>query len=175
MFAVSGQASIALNPIWTKLQSDSLPVPKNIENLLFYVQRDPDSNTVVYELNLNVDGKLNEKEPIKIYWIRYTEKGIRRDLNYFQRKLAYGLNVKKLSPDNFELQFVCYAKLTLNLSKDATGKYQVYTNLNRKKVILNRVFVRIVGGSFWVPNVVYIDLFGREDISGKAASSRIKP
>jgi len=173
--AIPGQASVALTRVVTELQNDTLPVPKNIKNLLFYVQRDPNSNTVIYELNLMANGKLNEKEPVKIYWIRYTEKGIHRDLNYFQRKLAYGLNVKKLSSDSFELQFVCYSKLTLTLSKDAAGKYHVYTDINQKIAILNRVFVRIDGGTFWVPNVIYADLIGKDTVSGKVISRRIKP
>ena len=173
--ALPAQAAVNHNLSWTKLPSDTLPVPKNIKNMLFYVQRDPNSNTVIYELNLNSNGKLNEKEPVKIYWVRYAEKGIRQDLNYFQRKLAYGLNVNKISQDNYELKFVCYSKLIFNLSKDAAGNFQVYTTINNNKAILNRVFARINGGTFWVPNVVYVDLFGTEVISGKKFTSRIKP
>ena len=169
------QASPAPKTIWIKAISDTLPVPKNIKNLLFYVQRDPNTNTVIYELNLKPDGKINENEPIKIYWIRYAEKGIRRDLNYFQRKLAYGLNVKKISPGNYEFQFVCYSKLTFRLSQDQSGKYHVYTNLNQNNAIVNRVFARINGGSFWVPNVEYVDIFGKEVATGKEVRSRIMP
>ena len=172
---VSGQAAVTRYPVFTEVQKDTLPVPKNIKNLLFYVQRDPNINTVIYELNLTPEGKVNEKEPVKIYWIRYAEKGEHKELNYFQRKLAYGLDVKKLSATNFELRFVCYPKLAFYLSKDTNGKYHVYTDINQKKAILNRAFVRIKGGTFWVPNVVHVNLFGREAATGKEISTRFKP
>ena len=173
--AVSGQAAVVRFPVFTEVQKDTLPVPKNIKNLLFYVQRDPNINTVIYELNLSPDGKVNEKEPVKIYWIRYAEKGEQKELNYFQRKLAYGLDVKRLSANNFELRFVCYPKLALYLTKDPAGKYRVYTDINQRKATLSRAFVRIKGGTFWVPNVVHVDLFGKEATTGKEISTRFKP
>jgi len=175
IIALPGQASVVRYQALTTLQNDTLPVPKNIKNLLFYVQRDPNTNTVIYELNQTPDGKLNEKEPVKIYWIRYAEKGVRQDLNYFQRKLAYGINVKKITPQDYELRFVCYPKLVLNLAKDKNGIYHVYSNINQKKAILNRVFVRIQGGTFWVPNVLYADLYEKDLASGKEIINRIKP
>ncbi|PIQ21181.1 MAG: DUF4833 domain-containing protein [Cytophagales bacterium CG18_big_fil_WC_8_21_14_2_50_42_9] len=159
----------------TQVPQDTLPVPKGIKNLLFYVQRDPNINTVVYELNVNAQGVLNEKEPVKIYWIRYAEKGERKDLSFIQRKFAYGLETKKLSPEKYELKFVSYSKLPLYLQKGTDGKYHVYTQFNQKQAMLNRAFVRIQGGTFWVPNVLYVDLIGREPGSLKVVTRRIIP
>ncbi|WP_374761916.1 DUF4833 domain-containing protein [Dyadobacter frigoris] len=36
------------------------------------MQRDPDSNTICYTLNLDKNGLLNEKDPVKIFWVRYS-------------------------------------------------------------------------------------------------------
>lgn len=155
--------------------ADTLPVPKGIKEMLFYVQRDPNANTVVYELNRAPQGTLNEAEPIRAFWIRYADGGERKELNYIQRKFAYGLNTKKLGKDNYELTFVSYAKMALYLRKDATGRYNVYATINQKEAILDRVFVRIEGGTFWVPNVVYVELKGRDTATGKAVSARFKP
>nr|WP_256488682.1 DUF4833 domain-containing protein [Pontibacter sp. HSC-36F09] len=156
-------------------KADSLPVPKGIKDLKFYVQRDPNANTVVYELNRNAKGLLNEAEPIRIYWIRYADGGERKELNYIQRKFAYGLNTKKLGKDNYELKFVSYGKLPLYLRKAKDGKYHVYTTINKQEAILNRVFVRIEGGTFWVPNVLYVELSGYDAATGKAVTGRFKP
>ncbi|MFT2010728.1 DUF4833 domain-containing protein [Pontibacter sp. 13R65] len=156
-------------------KADTLPVPKNVKNLKFYVQRDPNANTVVYQLNEVSPGVLNEQEPIHVFWIRYAEGGEQKELNYVQRKFAYGLNTKKLGKDNYELKFVCYSKLSLYLRKAADGKFNVCTTINEKEAILDRVFVRVEGGTFWVPNVLYVELKGRDAATGKPISSRFKP
>ena len=74
---------------------DDFPVPNNVPGLLFYIQRDPNANTICYQLNMDERGRLSEKDPVNAFWIRYTDGGIRRDLNYLQRKFAYGINVKE--------------------------------------------------------------------------------
>ncbi|WP_299825672.1 DUF4833 domain-containing protein [uncultured Pontibacter sp.] len=159
----------------TEAKADTLPTPKGIKDLMFYVQRDPNSNTVVYELNKTPQGALNEADPIHPFWIRYADAGERKELNYIQRKFAYGLNTRKLSKDNYELKFVSYNKLALYLRKAADGKYHVYTAINKKEAILDRVFVRIEGGTFWVPNVLYVELTGRDAVTGKVVTGRFKP
>ncbi len=170
----SAKASTRLETNYT-VRADSLPVPKGIKHMLFYVQRDPNANTVVYELNKTADGKLNEKEPVHAFWIRYADGGERKELNYVQRRFAYGLHTKKMGNDSYELTFVSYAKLALYLRKAPDGNYHVYTTIHKQEAILDRVFVRVEGGSFWVPNVVYVELKGRNAATGKAVTERFKP
>ncbi|RNI22066.1 DUF4833 domain-containing protein [Rufibacter latericius] len=152
-----------------------LPTPKGISNMLFFVQRDPNTNTIVYEWNLNSKGVPNEDEPVKIYWIRYADGGKKQDLNFIQRKFAYGLNVKKINDEKYELKFVSYSKRAFYLQKGPDGRFHVYATINKKQAQLDRIFVRIEGGSFWVPNVVYAELKGREAATGKEIVERFKP
>jgi hypothetical protein len=44
----------------------ALPVPKGIKNELFYLQRDPNKNTVIYELNLKMSFFISKEIQIKI-------------------------------------------------------------------------------------------------------------
>src|ERR1700753_4000546 len=69
-------------------QDDKFPVPADNVSRLFYVQRNPNTNTIIYELN-NKDGHLDTENPIHVYWIKYADKGQLEELNYIQRKLAY--------------------------------------------------------------------------------------
>ncbi|MGE0568038.1 MAG: DUF4833 domain-containing protein [Bacteroidia bacterium] len=46
--------------------ANSYPKPEGVDNLLFYVQRTINANTIVYTLNQDKDGNLYEKEPIKV-------------------------------------------------------------------------------------------------------------
>ena len=50
------------------------PSPPISKDILFYIQRNQNLNTVVYELNRLHDGRINEEYPMHIYWIRYSEK-----------------------------------------------------------------------------------------------------
>ena len=154
---------------------DSFPIPRNVPGLLFYIQRDPNTNTICYEINTDNRGNLKNSDPVHVFWIRYPEGGIRRDLNYLQRKFAYGINAKSVGNGTYELRSVAYSKLPLYLRRDATNQYHVYTAIDKRECILSRVFIRIDGGSFWSPNVLYIELKGKDVVTGKTIVQRIKP
>ncbi|CAN5917478.1 hypothetical protein BH24BAC1_BH24BAC1_07400 [soil metagenome] len=154
----------------------SFPEPKGIPNMLFYLQRDPDPNTVVYQLNLTDEGRLNEAEPIKVFWIRYAEQGQRRELNYIHRKFAFGVNTKKISPEKYEFHLVSHDKIRFLLSKGKDGNFHVYTTIANQNAILKRIYVRIEsGGSFWVPNIPFVDFFGIQEGGGKEIVGRYIP
>ncbi|MBK9149782.1 MAG: DUF4833 domain-containing protein [Saprospiraceae bacterium] len=69
------------------------PEPEMYANRLFYIQRNQNSNAVIYEANLLAGGLLNLDEPISIHWIQFDpvtgeEKSSRSTI--FRKKLAYG-------------------------------------------------------------------------------------
>lgn len=142
--------------------------------MLFYIQRDPNINTAVYAINYLENGKINKSNPVKGYWIRYAEKGERKDFNYIQRRFAYGIESKILNNEEFELQFAAYKKLPITLKKiDLDQKYHAFVNVNRKKIQVEKIFVRIEGGSFWLPNVKYAEVTGIDASSNKIITERI--
>ncbi|WP_374173552.1 DUF4833 domain-containing protein [Flavobacterium tructae] len=152
----------------------NFPTPKNVDNMLFYIQRDPNINTAIYAINYQENGKINKSNPIKAYWIRYAEKGEKKDFNYLQRKFAYGIETKTLENEEFEFKFVSYKKLALTLKKiEADQKYHVFANVNQKKIQVEKIFVRIEGGSFWLPNVKYAEVTGIETLSNKTITERM--
>lgn len=61
-----------------------LPKPPVSPNLLFYLQRSKDSNTVVYEANVAANHTLDADKPVDVYWIRYAEDGQRKKLSALQ-------------------------------------------------------------------------------------------
>lgn len=170
-----GYERVETNAITNVSDPDTFPVPSNVSGLLFYIQRDPNTNTIVYELNVDDRGKVSDKQPVHTFWIRYPEGGMRKDLNYLQRKFAYGINSRSIGNGNYELRSVAYSKLPLLLRRDVKNQYHVYADINNKKCVLSRVFIRIDGGTFWSPNVLYIELKGVEILTGKTIIQRIKP
>jgi hypothetical protein len=150
------------------------PEPTNISKL-FYIQRDPNANTLIYELNTDKTGELDTDNPLHVYWIRYADKGQREELNYIQRKFAYGVTAKQVKNDQFDIRFVAYKKMPLNLQKSNDGKYHIFATIANKQAILNRIFVKVEGGSFWIPNIVYVEMKGTDPATGKEIMERFKP
>ncbi|WP_210522099.1 DUF4833 domain-containing protein [Hymenobacter terricola] len=153
--SASLQASPARQP------GPAFPVPTGIANQLFYLQRDPNPNTVIYQLNVNSAGQLNEKEPVRVFWIRYTEQSQQQDLSFIQRRFAYGLTAKKLALNKYELKFAAYNKVPFYLQRSGVDKtFHVFTVIANQQIALTRVYLHIEGGTFWVPNVKYIEFKG---------------
>src|SRR4051812_538498 len=69
---------------------ENFPVPPASASQLFYLQRTPNTNTIVYELNLK-NGVPDADNPVHAFWLRYQEKGQQEELSYIQRKFAYGI------------------------------------------------------------------------------------
>lgn len=150
----------------------NFPTPKNVDHMLFYLQRDPNTNTLIYALNLQGNGSINTLNPVSIYWIRYGEHREKKELGYIQKKFAYGLITKEIAKDKFELKFVSHKALPLYLSK-VDQKYIVTVTVENKNIRVNRIFIRIVGGSFWLPNVRYALIEGTDMVTGKSTIEKI--
>ena len=155
--------------------ADSFPIPPHRSNSLFYLQRTPNINTIICELN-EKNGMLDQEDPVHVLWIRYTEQKQRQELNFVQRHFAYGIKSRALGNDSYELHFVSYKKLNMYLKKSpADNQHHVYFNIDNKQVILSRIFIKInPGGSFWSPNVEYLEFRGTDPDSGKELMQRIK-
>lgn len=161
---------------WAQTKDPSpinFPTPKNVDNMLFYLQRDPNTNTLIYALNLKENGSINADSPIQVYWIRYGEKGQKKDLGYIQRKFAYGIDTKALGGDKYEFHFVSHKKLSFYLQRYSDKSYHASVTINNHTIKVNRLFVRIQGGSFWFPNVRYAEVEGIDEATGKPIVERV--
>lgn len=150
----------------TLVDKDKLPIP-NEKDQLFYLQRDPNTNTVIYSLNMK-DGKPDPSNPVLAYWIRYADTGEKEKLSFMQRRMAYGISHKEIQPGVFEMHLQAYKALTIRLSPNSqTGKYQALVKVKDDEIILNRLFARVLGGSIFKPKVEYIEVYGTSLKSGK--------
>lgn len=155
---------------------DTFPVPKGNPLQLFYLQRTANVNTIVCELNLNAKGVPDPEKPINVYWILYTEGAAKKELNYIQRNFAYGMDAKSIGNGVYQLNFVSYKRRLFYLKWHTAGnRYQVFASINNREAVLQRIFVKVEGGSFWVPNIVYVEFRGTDPITGKEVIERFKP
>ncbi|HET9058080.1 MAG TPA: DUF4833 domain-containing protein [Chitinophagaceae bacterium] len=153
--------------------ADTFPVPSGNMYQLFYLQRQPNTNTIVVELRVK-EGKVDDEIPVHVFWQRYTEDGKRAELNFIQRKFAYGIQTKKIADGIFDLNFVSYRKIKFRLERGKDNFWRVYANLvNGSRMILRRVYLHINGGSFWKPRVEYVELKGNDPVTYKEIRERV--
>ena len=150
----------------------NFPVPDGNPNQLFYLQRTPNANTVVYELNY-INGNLDEAHPIHVFWIRYGEQGQKAELSSVQRNFAYGIKTVPVEKDVYEISFLSYRKYVMQLKKGVDNKYYVFTTVNGKPAILKKIYLEVDGGPFWSPNVKYAELTAVDPDTNKQVFERI--
>jgi Domain of unknown function (DUF4833) len=154
-------------------QEKGFPIPAGNSKQLFYLQRTPNKNTIVYELNYK-NGEIDSEEPVHGFWIRYQEDGQKEDLNYIQRKFAYGLKTKKIAENQYEISFVSYKKYKMFLRMGADKKFHLYTTINQLTAELTSIYLKINGGAFWTPNIEYVDIYGVDPTNRSVMKERMK-
>lgn len=155
---------------------DSFPIPKPTAKQLFYLQRTTNSNTIICDLNTDAKGQVLKDNPVHVYWIRYDEGGEKKELSYIQETFAYGIKHDLLPNGVYKLHFVSYKKQVFFLKRSLKdNQYKVYFLLNNKEFVLQKLFVKIEGGTFWVPNVIYMELIGKDEYTGTVISYKFKP
>jgi Domain of unknown function (DUF4833) len=154
--------------------ADTFPVPSGNPYQLFYLQRQPNTNTIAVELNIK-NGQVDLDNPVHVYWLRYQhENGQRVELNFIQRNFAYGMNVDKISPGIYNLSFVSYKKLKIRLERGANNVWRAFFHAaNGSNIILKRIYLHINGGTLWKPKVDYVELKGLEQGTYKEVRERI--
>ncbi|MBP6386185.1 MAG: DUF4833 domain-containing protein [Pseudarcicella sp.] len=170
---INGQKTKKRNETTSQVQ---YPVPAESNVRLFYLQRSTNINTVIYDANLTSNRKLDLKNPTNTYWVLFTENGIKKELTNIQRTLAYGLktSVLKSDPNAVEGHFLAYKERTFTIKLDAKGTPIALFPINGKKQILKRIFVKI-DDSGMMPKVLYVELWGKDVVSGKDVYEKFKP
>jgi hypothetical protein len=156
--------------------AERFPVPPDSPNRLFYIQRSSNANTVVYDANLLSNKTLHPKDPVHTYWIRYGERGQREELTTIQRTLAYGLYTDRIKTESnaFEGYFLAYRKRKFIVRMDGRGNPIALFPINGKLQVLKRVYVS-VDESNMMPSVNYIELFGKDQATGKDVYEKFRP
>ena len=157
------------------LGGDRFPVPPDSPIRLFFIQRSTNINVAVYDANL-IGGRLNPKDPVRTYWYKFNEKPPIEELTMVQRTLAYGLYTSAIQGilNAFEGHFLAYRKRKFIVKQDASGNPIALFLINGKMQILKRVYVKVDETKF-LTTVDYIELFGKDPVTGKDVYERFKP
>jgi hypothetical protein len=137
-------------------------------NQLFYVQRSPNSNTVVYAARLDAQGNLDSRTPVEAFWRKFNIDGSRQKLNFIERMMAYGVKLSPRKPGQpVTFTIAALPQRLLTVSLDAQHHPQATMTVGGRTVRLVYVYLQVVEGGL-MPQVPSLDIFGIDTSSGKA-------
>ena len=142
-------------------------------NQLFYVQRSPNANTIVYAARLDANGAIRRDDPVEAFWRKFNIDGGKQPLNFIERMMAYGVRtdaVKPGAPITFTIAALPERKLTLTL--DAGKRPQALMQTGTRTVKLAYVYLHVVEGGL-MPSVPELDIFGTDIASGKTVHEHL--
>lgn len=143
---------------------------------LFWISRSKDANFIYYDLNLDNNGNLDQDQPVVPYWIKKAEDGRREDLTMIQENLAYGIIFDNILVNQAIFHFVSYPQRKLLLKKDSLGIYRVYIESQGEyHIALSNIHIQIDGGTFWVPNVTRVSIYGVSLATSSKYEEHIQP
>ena len=137
------------------------PRPEDTSERLFFIQRNMNKNTIVYDASFDKNGNLNEEAPVNVYWIRFEEEGQKMDLRNLERNFAYGIEFNKLNTQSiqYSVKIVADKSRELILKQIAPFKAEVYIKIDNKLSELDHMYINADNSGFW-PDLEYIELFG---------------
>lgn len=157
-----------LNGIYaTNPEEDTYSTPER----LFHIARSANKNLVCYDVNL-VNGKLNTKTPLNVYWVNREERpGKTNGLSYFQRKMAYGYKLIAEGDNSSEVTLSAYPAKKLTICQ-YDSKYVCLVTINNQQAILQSLYVKAKQGN--PLSVEYVELRGVTTDTGINVSERVK-
>ncbi|MGE0561943.1 MAG: DUF4833 domain-containing protein [Flavobacteriales bacterium] len=150
------------------------PVPTD-ENMLFYVQKSFNQNTVVYTLNIDENGTINHTYPVNVFWRRYQEDGRKRELTQIEKTFGYGVKAKplKTKPNTYIFSIAAIKDMQFIVTQ-VNNKPQTITTINGKTAFIDRVYIKAEHIKL-LPKVFYVEVFGTDVKTKKPLYHKIIP
>jgi len=146
-------------PLQQNFKESKFKSNKNNQTL-FVIERNKNANTIYYDANLLSNNKINQDNPLDVYYIHYASDGKRAELNMIERKLAYGYTFEKNDNNSFFITLKAYKDRKISLFQDINNKVYALMKINGKDAKLNKIFVYAKPELY--TSVVYIELFGED-------------
>jgi hypothetical protein len=153
---------------------DSFPVPPASKNLLFYIQRNKNANTIVYEARFDAQGQLAMKNPVDVNWIRHTEGGKREPISLLETNLAYGVKHRSTDAGVAKMAFVASARHPFRVEVGANGQAEARMMINGRYARLHHVEIHADESALW-PKIQYVDIHGIDLLTGLSIEERYIP
>ena len=137
-------------------------------NMLFYVQRSTNPNTVVYAARLDM------AQPVEVFWRRFKSDGARVPLSFTERNVAYGVDVRRIEgrDDAVLANIVSYPDRKAVIEAGAAMKPRAVLQIGNRRARLVYAYID-VDDSGTVPKVKSVDIYGTDLSTGKALHEKL--
>jgi hypothetical protein len=153
----------------------NFPVP-NDPNMLFYLQRSTNANTIVYAANMDAQGHIDPDTPIDAYWRRYAEEGQRRGLHFLERLVAFGVHARPIAghANTFNADIAGYPERSFSVEIDKTGSPEAVTKMGARNARLVAAYLQLDEHGL-IPSLVYCDIYGVDQATGQLLKEHLVP
>lgn len=128
---------------------------------LFIIERSKNANVVHYDARLTAAGEIDPNEPVIAYWIMLATDGHREDLNWIEKKNAYGFHIKPDPAVNgYKMTVVAVPQGRIIVKKDGDA-VRAELVIDGHPAILEKIYINAADGLL-VPKVHYIELYGKD-------------
>jgi hypothetical protein len=152
----------------------SASVNSSSSRLGMSIGRTVDANEIHYYIQTNKNGTLDKNEPLKIYW-KNNKSNKLESMNWIKKRYGYNAIFSETKDDFAKFHIVSYNKRSFTIKKDKNEQFNIFTYSKGTEIIVKRIYVHIEGGTFWIPNVTHVDLYGHSATSGKEVHEIIYP
>ncbi|OPX34874.1 MAG: hypothetical protein B1H12_09775 [Desulfobacteraceae bacterium 4484_190.2] len=127
---------------------------------LFSIERSKNANVVHYHAQLTPEGRLKPEKPVIAFWIMNANSGEKEDLNWVEKKMAYGFSVEYDTKGDFWIMdLVADIQRTIKIYK-SNGKYRAEILIDGHPAFIDRIYIKSIEGGIR-PKVEYMEFFGK--------------
>lgn len=106
---------------------------------MFFVSRNLNRNIIVYDLQMK-NGALDVENPLHVYWYNQENNPVTtNELNFIQRKMAYGYSVTRKGQNEVWIKLKAYNKREVHICK-REGKWVALATINGKECVLTEIY-----------------------------------
>jgi hypothetical protein len=139
---------------------------------LFIIERSTNANTVHYDARLTADGELDPTEPVIAYWVMLADDGRRKELNWIEKNLAYGFEIKPdPSVGGYIMTMVATPQRPIIVKKEGNAVHAELV-IDGHPAIVEKMYINASDGDSW-PQVHYIELYGTDVQTAEKRFERI--
>jgi len=150
---------------------DPAPAQKKTQPL-FIIERSKNANVVHYDAQLSADGNLDPNEPVIAYWVLLAEDGRREELNWIEKKKAYGFHIKPdPSVNGYKMTVVAVPQGQITVRKDG-DTVRAELVIDGRPAVLEKIYINATDGLLG-PKVHYIELYGKDLKTGEKRYQKI--
>lgn len=132
------------------------PVP-NDGGQVFYIQRSPNANTVVYGTRV-AGGQIDPKAPVSAYWRRFNTGGEAKALGGLERRMAYGVNAQPNGDGTYRVTFRALPAKSMTLRMEG-GRPALFMPMGNAEARLIYAYLDVEDGL--IPSVTGLKIVGR--------------